>query len=240
MWRHLAGFSDRATALAAATPLCDLVGEDLACRRGEHIIFAGASFRLPPGGALCLTGANGSGKSSLLRLMAGLLRPAAGRVLWAETEIGADPAAHHSRLHYIGHQDALKAAMTPREMLSFWAALRGRCLSQAAPAIDQALATFALDPIADWPCRWLSAGQRRRLALARLLAAPAPLWLLDEPTTALDDASQARLEAAIEAHRAAGGMTIVATHTAMALAAAAVLNLDGYVPRVELDSVFGE
>jgi heme exporter protein A len=193
-----------------------------------------------PGGALFLTGANGSGKSSLLRLMAGLLRPAEGRVLWAETKIGADPTAHHSRLHYIGHQDALKAAMTAREMLSFWAALRGRRLLQAAPALDQALAAFALDPIADWPCRWLSAGQRRRLALARLLAAPAPLWLLDEPTTALDDASQARLEAAIEAHRAAGGMTIIATHTAMALAAAAVLNLDGYVPRVELDPVFGE
>jgi heme exporter protein A len=238
--RHLTDFSDRAALHAAAAPLCDLIGEDLACRRGERIIFSGASFRLPPGGALCLTGANGSGKSSLLRLVAGLLRPAAGRLRWGTTTVGADLATHHARLHYIGHQDALKAAMTPREMLAFWAALRGQRLPRAAPALDEAVATFALETIADWPCRWLSAGQRQRVALARLLVAPAPLWLLDEPTTALDDMSRARLEAVVEAHRAAGGMTIIATHTAMALAGAAVLNLDGYVAHVELDPVFEE
>jgi heme exporter protein A len=238
--RHLTGLSDRAALHAAATPLPDLVGEDLACRRGERVIFAGASFRVPPGGALYLTGANGSGKSSLLRLVAGLLRPASGRLLWGTTAVGVDFATHHSRLHYVGHQDALKAAMTPREMLAFWAALRGQRQPRAAPALDEAIATFALDTIADWPCRWLSAGQRQRVALARLLAVPAPLWLLDEPTTALDDASQARLEAAIEAHRAAGGMAIIATHTAMALTVAAALNLDGYAPHVEHDPVIGE
>ncbi len=240
MWRQLTGFSQRAAPHAAAAPLCDLIGEDLACRRGERIIFAGASFRLSPGGALCLTGANGSGKSSLLRLVAGLLRPAAGRLRWGTAAVGADLATHHARLHYIGHQDALKAAMTPREMLAFWAALRGQRLPRAAPALDEAISAFALDAIADWPCRWLSAGQRQRVALARLLAAPAPLWLLDEPTTALDDSSQARLEAVVEAHRGAGGMVIIATHTAMALSAAEFLNLDGLVPGVDLDADFKE
>jgi heme exporter protein A len=238
--RHLASLSDPASPPIGAAPLPDLVGEYLACRRGERIVFAGVSFRLAPGGALLLTGANGSGKSSLLRLVAGLLAPAAGRALWGETEIAADLVAHRSRLHYVGHQDALKAAMTPREMLSFWAALRGRRLRQAAGAIDDALAAFAIEALADWPCRWLSAGQRRRLALARLLISPVPLWLLDEPTTALDTAGQVRLEAAIEAHRAAGGMALIATHTALALRAGSFLNLDGFAPGVEFDPVFAE
>src|SRR5258708_40372800 len=105
----------------------------------------------------------------------------------------------------------------PRENLAFWAALRGCGWHQAVSALDAALAAFALDAVADWPCRWLSAGQKRRLALARLLVAPAPIWLLDEPASALDDDSQIRLEQAIRAHRAAGGRLVVATHTPLAL-----------------------
>ena len=227
------GLSDRgppAPPRAAAAPLPDLIGEDLACRRGERLVFAGASFRLPAGGALVLTGANGSGKSSLLRLVAGLVRPAAGRLSWGATAIADDLAGHRARLSYVGHQDALKAAATPREMLIFWAALRGLHLRRAAPVIDQALAAFALDAIADWPCRWLSAGQRRQVALARLLAAPAPLWLLDEPMTALDAASQERLLAAVAAHRAAGGRAIMATHAAVMLDASTILVLDHLAP----------
>ena len=222
----------------AAAKLPDLVGDDLACRRGERIIFTGVSFRLPPGGALVLTGANGSGKSSLLRLVAGLLPAAAGQLSWGAAARAGEFATHHARLHYLGHQDALKPAMTPREMLAFWAALRGCPLPPAAPALAEALATFALDVVADWPCRWLSAGQRRRVALARLLAAPAALWLLDEPTTALDEASQARLEAAVARHRAAGGMVMVATHTPIALEGAMTLELDGFAPRFNLDPLF--
>ena len=217
----------RGTALHAA----DLVAEDLACRRGERVVFVGVSFRLAAGGALVLTGANGSGKSSLLRLVAGLLPPAAGRLSWAAAPVADDPVGHRRRLHYLGHQDALKPAMTPRETLTFWAALRGLRLPRSAPALDEALAAFALDPIADWPCRWLSAGQRRRVALARLLVVPAQLWLLDEPTSALDDDSQAGLERAIAAHRAAGGMVMLATHTPIALDAAANLAVDGFAPR---------
>jgi heme exporter protein A len=213
----------------------DLIAEDLACRRGARLVFAGVSFRLPAGGALVLTGANGSGKSSLLRLVAGLLAPAAGRLWWGAAPVAIDVAGHHARLHYVGHQDAVKPVMTPCESLGFWAALRGFELPASAPAIRNALAAFALDGFADWPCRWLSAGQRRRLALARLLVAPAPLWLLDEPSGALDDDGQARLEQAIASHRAAGGRVMVATHAAIALGDAAGLVLDAFAPPFDPD-----
>ena len=118
----------------------------------------------------------------------------------------------------------MKPALNPCEMLRFWAALRGT----ARPAIEAALAAFALDRVADWPGRWLSAGQRRRLALARLIAAPAPVWLLDEPTAALDSDGEARLTAAIIAHRAAGGRVVLATHQPIAIEGAATLALDEF------------
>ncbi len=212
--------------------LPDLIAEELACRRGMRQVFAGVSFCLPSGGALVLTGANGSGKSSLLRLAAGLLAPASGRLSWGALPVAADLASHRARLHYVGHQDAVKPTMTARETLTFWAALRGR-RPPTAPAIEEALAAFALDPFADWPCRWLSAGQRRRLALSRLLVAPAALWLLDEPTSALDADGQHRLERVIAAHRAAGGRVLLATHLPLALEDAATLALDGFAPHFD-------
>jgi heme exporter protein A len=205
-----------------------LIGEDLACRRGERLVFTGLSFRVAAGGALVLRGANGSGKTSLLRLIAGLSRPAAGRLAWGTQPIAADEAAHRARLHYVGERDGVKPALTPREMLRFWAALRGG--GDGAP-IAAALAAFALDAVADWPCRWLSAGLRRRVALARLVAAPAPLWLLDEPTTALDDASQQRLEAAFARHRAEGGRVVAATHAPIGLDGAPAMVLDDFAAR---------
>src|SRR5438477_4916094 len=174
-------------------PEADLIAEDLACRRGERLVFAGLSFRLPPGGALVLSGTNGSGKTSLLRLLAGLIPPAAGLLAWGAAPVEADLAGHRARLHYVGHQDGIKPDLTPRETLLFWAALQGRRIRAGSAALEAALAAFALDPVADWPCRWLSAGQRRRLALARLCATPAPLWLLDEPFSALDHDNQTRL-----------------------------------------------
>jgi heme exporter protein A len=206
------------------------VAEDLACRRGQRLVFARLSFRLPPGGALVLTGANGSGKTSLLRLLAGLIVPAAGRLAWGETPIAGDVAEHRTRLHYVGHQDGVKPGLTPRETLAFWAALRGRELCREAPTLEAALTAFALEPVADWPCRWLSAGQRRRLALARLLLTPAPLWLLDEPIAALDDDNQGRLERAIAEHRAASGRVVLATHIAIAMDDPAGLVLDAFAP----------
>ena len=202
----------------------ELVGEQLACRRGERLVFAGLDCRLPAGAALILTGSNGSGKSSLLRLLATLLPAAAGRLSWGGAPVGADLPGYRALVNYVGHLDATKPALTPRETLAFWAALRGA----ASPRIEAALDEFGLAAIADWPCRWLSAGQRRRLALARLVAAPAPVWLLDEPTTALDRDGEARLSALIAEHRAAGGRVAIATHQPVALDAAATIALDDF------------
>ena len=202
----------------------DLVADGLACRRGERLVFAGLDCRLPPGGALLLTGSNGSGKSSLLRLLATLLAPAAGRLLCGSAPVAADLASYRAAIHYVGHLDATKPALTAREMLSFWAALRGT----ASPAIGAALDAFGLGAAADWPCRWLSAGQRRRLALARLIAAPASIWLLDEPTAALDADGEARLVVAISEHRAAGGRAAIATHQKLPISDAAHLVLDDF------------
>jgi heme exporter protein A len=211
----------------------DLIAEDLACRRGERLVFTGVSFRLPPGGALVLSGANGSGKTSLLRLLAALLAPVGGRLLWGDTPIESDLAGYRTQLHYVGHQDGIKAELTPRETLSFWAALRAPGGTQAAPLLDAALAAYALEAVAEWPCRWLSAGQRRRLALARLAVTPAPIWLLDEPTSGLDHQSQLRLECAIAAHRRSGGRVVVASHTPIQVDAAAGLVLDAFAPSPE-------
>jgi heme exporter protein A len=202
----------------------DLVAEDLACRRGDRLVFAGLSCRVSAGGALIVTGANGSGKSSLLRLLATLLRPAAGNLFWDGAPVATALPRYRAAIHYLGHLDALKPALSPRETLAFWAAQRGAGPHQVEPA----LAAFGLETIADWPCRWLSAGQRRRLALARLVAAPAPIWLLDEPSAALDRDGEARLEAAIAAHRAAGGRVAVATHQPLAIPDAAVIALDDF------------
>jgi heme exporter protein A len=212
-------------------PGADLVAADLACRRGERLVFTGLSFRLPPGGALVLSGTNGSGKTSLLRLLAGLFAPAAGHLSWGVTPIEDDLAGHRARLLYVGHQDGVKPSLTPRETLLFWAALHGCGTRSAASEVDAALAAFALEAVADWPCRWLSAGQRRRLALARLSATPASLWLLDEPFSALDRDNQNRLERAIVAHRAAGGRLALATHLPIELGTAVGIELDAFAPR---------
>jgi heme exporter protein A len=198
-------------------------GHDITCVRGGRTVFAGLDFALGPGEALVLLGPNGSGKSSLLRLMAGLLRPAKGAVTWDGEPIADDPEAHHGRFHYVGHQDALKAALTVAENLRFWASLAGATGDE--DAIRAALARFGLAHLSDIPFRMLSAGQRRRLALARTLAAAAPLWLLDEPTVALDSEAVAALEETLAGHRDGGGMAVIATHAAIDVGAARELDL---------------
>jgi heme exporter protein A len=201
-------------------------GTALACRRGERLVFAGLSFAVPPGGALVLVGPNGSGKSSLLRVMAGLTQPEAGALAWDGEALSEDPAAHRARIHFIGHHEALKPVLSAAETLAFWAAMHGE--GEGEGAIEAALARFRLLPLASWPCRLLSAGQRRRLALARLLASPAALWLLDEPATGLDSDAVTDLAAAIAAHRATGGRVVLSTHTPVPLDAAQTLSLAAY------------
>jgi len=202
----------------------DLVGEALACRRGGQLVFAGLDFSLKAGGALVLTGSNGSGKSSLLRLLATLLAPAEGTLLWGGVPVAADPARYRAAIDYAGHLDAIKPALTAGETLRFWTALRGA----ANPETEGVLDRFGLGAVVDWPCRYLSAGQRRRLALARLVAAPAAIWLLDEPTGALDSDGEVRLMEAIAEHRAHGGRITVATHLPLPLPGAETIRLDDY------------
>lgn len=202
------------------------IGRDLACRRGERLVFRGLSFALGPGDALLLTGPNGSGKSSLLRLMAGLLPPLSGALSWDGSPVGDDPARHRARLQFIGHQDAVKPVLTVLETVTFWAGLRGAGAASAQAALDR----LGLGRLAEWPCRLLSAGQKRRLALARLLAAPAPLWLLDEPTTGLDHDAARNLAAAIAEHRAQGGIVAASTHIPLDLPAAQTLSLADFAP----------
>lgn len=192
--------------------------------RGERIVFAGLSFRVAAGGTLIVLGRNGAGKSSLLRLVAGLLRPAAGTITLGESAAELSVA---EQAHYLGHQDALKPSLTVRENLSFWASFLGSSKPAVveANAVTDALAAVGLGDLADLPAGYLSAGQRRRLSLARLLAVPRPLWLLDEPTAALDIAAQARLVELMQEHLTAGGLILVATHSPLGLDGARELRL---------------
>lgn len=180
----------------------------LAAFRGEKLVFRDLDFTVPNGGALLLTGPNGSGKSTLLRVLAGLLRPAAGEVRWD------GPVA------YVGHLDAVKPALTVAENLRFAAAVGGG-------DITSALAAVGLHTLADLPARMLSAGQRRRLALARLLLTRAMLWLLDEPTLGLDAASVERFGSVLVGHRERGGIVVAATHLPLPMGDAPELTLRG-------------
>jgi len=199
-------------------------GENLTCVRGGRRVFHDLNFALEAGGALLLTGPNGSGKSSLLRIMAGLLRPAAGALSRDGAAADDDPGGLRAEVHYIGHLDAVKPVLSVSENLAFWAGLRASDGSPIAGSLDR----FGLGALAETPARLLSAGQRRRLALSRLIAAPAVLWLLDEPSVGLDRDSLAALEAAIAGHRDTGGMVVVATHTTIDLPGAERLELQNY------------
>jgi heme exporter protein A len=206
-------------------------GTDLACLRGSRMVFVGLDFVLQPGGALLLLGPNGSGKSSLLRLMAGLLRPFRGDMTWRGTSLKDEPDALRGHVHYVGHADAVKPVLTAAENLKFWAAMDNR--PDPGAAALQALTTLGVGHIAETPGRFLSAGQKRRLNLARVLAVPAPLWLLDEPTVALDKAGVKLLEGVIDDHRRRGGMVVLSTHADIALPGATALHLDDFTPQAD-------
>jgi heme exporter protein A len=196
-----------------------LRGEGLAAIRGERLVFRDVSFAVQAGGALILTGRNGAGKSTLLRLLAGLVRPDSGRLLWDGTDALADRTEHGSRVALLGHQDALKPGLSAAENLAFAAALSGR-------PVQAALAELDLEELAELPVRMLSAGQKRRLALARVRLSAASVWLLDEPTLGLDDPAIERLGALMARYRDAGGMIVAASHVSLPLSGADVFRLN--------------
>lgn len=187
---------------------------DVACRRGGRLLFAGLSLSVAAGGALVVTGANGCGKSSLLRLIAGLLPPFAGEVRVT------------GRIALLGEASALDGDRVLGAALDFWARLDG--MADPGTRVAGALRDVALEELADVPVRLLSTGQRRRAALARVMASAADLWLLDEPATGLDAASVMLLESAVARHREGGGMAVVATHQPLDLAGAATVDLSAY------------
>ena len=195
-----------------------LTAENLTCERGGRIVFAGIGFSLGEGQLMQLTGPNGAGKSSLLRLIAGLNEAAAGRLVLAG---GDSDLAIGQQAHYIAHQEAVKTALTVEENLAFWRDFLG------GGSLEAALEAFALSRFASFQAGLLSAGQKRRLALARLALITRRLWLLDEPTVGLDTASLARLVAVMSGHLDRGGMIIAATHVPLGRDPDLRLDLEG-------------
>jgi heme exporter protein A len=195
-----------------------LTAVDLACRRGGRDVFSGVSFNIGAGELLAITGRNGAGKSSLLRIVAGLIRPVGGR-LWLE---GGDPELSLAeQVHYLGHQDPVKPSLSVLENLQFWATFFAGAIK-----VDDALELVGLGAIATLPAGYLSAGQRRRLSIARLIAVKRPIWLLDEPTSTLDAAAQQRVAEFMRSHLSEGGLVLAATHSALGPSNIQELSLD--------------
>jgi heme exporter protein A len=201
----------------------ELEGTGLCCVRGGRRVFSGIDFTVESRKSVVLTGANGAGKSSLLRLIAGLIRPAEGTIALTG---GDDELSVAEQAHYVGHLDPLKPALTVMENLTFWARfLNGEAGPGQEEAARRGLEAVGLGELGHLPAGYLSAGQRRRLSLARMLAVPRPIWLLDEPTTALDAASQERLGRLMRAHLDGGGIILAATHGPLGLDGAQELRL---------------
>lgn len=195
-----------------------LTGEGLAAERGGRSVFTGLGFTVAAGEMLAVTGPNGAGKSTLLRIVAGLLKPAAGKVrLDPEPEAGISAS-----VHYFGHLDALKPSLTVADNLGYWRRLYG-----GTGELEAALDQVGLAHLMDLPAGRLSAGQKRRAALSRLLVSERPVWLLDEPATALDAAAEVTLGRLIAAHLAQGGLVMAATHRPLPVPPAATLTLGG-------------
>ena len=206
----------------------DLTVADLSVRRGGRQVLDGLSFALGAGELLLLTGRNGSGKTTLLRALALLAPHERGEIRWRDAEVGGDREAWRSRLAWLGHTDGLKGDLTLAENLI--AAERLRCGAEPAPAaVDAALAAFDLLDLARRPTRLLSAGQRRRAALARVALGECEVWLLDEPLNALDAGARASLHRLLAGQLARGGMAIAATHAPLDVAGARTLELDAPV-----------
>jgi heme exporter protein A len=193
-----------------------LLATDLACERSDRLLFSGLSLELGEGEVLQVHGTNGSGKTSLLRILCGLALPSAGAVRWRGVDIFAHPMGFRTEILYIGHHDGVKLELSPLENLRVAQALTDRP-SGISP--QHALERFDLAEFEDTPARALSAGQRRRIALARLLTSQARLWVLDEPFTALDRAGVRSMESIIQGQLKVGGLVVVTTHQPIRLTA---------------------
>ena len=198
--------------------IASLTAEKLTCIRGERVLFAGLSFRVMAGQALAVEGANGAGKTSLLRLIGGFLSPRAGRLLLKTAEGESEDSEERGQsIGWFGHQDGLKPQLTVAEQLLFFAKLY-----RAPEGSEGVLEEVGLSRQKDFPCRYLSAGQKRRLALARLMVSKRPLWLLDEPFAALDTDGQALIARQMLRHCGDGGIIIAATHDKLGLGNASI------------------
>jgi heme exporter protein A len=195
-----------------------LLATDLTCVRGGRQVFSAVGFVVDAGEALLVTGPNGAGKSSLLRLIAGLLGVAGGDL---SLDGGDGELTIGEQAHYLGHQDALKSSLSVAENLAFWASVLG----DGPARVEAALAAVGLAGLSRLPAIYLSAGQRRRLSIARLVAIARPIWLLDEPTSSLDASGQAMLADLMRAHLAGGGLVLAATHAPIGIEGAKELRL---------------
>jgi heme exporter protein A len=204
-----------------------LLAENLSARRGEDLIFTDISFDLGAGESLVLTGRNGSGKSTLLRVVAGLLHPETGRVTWTSESSESGMRAAEA-CHYLGHRNAMKAELTVAENLAFWKSFFGDVDGGKGISPAEAAGTVGLGGILHLPFGYLSAGQQRRMAFAKLLVAYRPVWILDEPTAALDVSAEGAFTGLINAHLATGGIVLAATHQPLGLERARELKMTGF------------
>ena len=195
-----------------------LTADDLCIERGGRLVLEGVAFSVSAGESLVVTGPNGAGKTTLLRALAGFLKPTAGAFHLQGGDMERDLGQH---CHYAGHLDAVKSRLSVTENLEFWASYLGG----TSVGVAKALMAFDLANLAEVPAAYLSAGQRRRLGLARLLSAERPIWLLDEPTVSLDEDSRNRFAELVRSHLASGGIAIAATHVDLGLASAKTLRL---------------
>ncbi|WP_377294432.1 heme ABC exporter ATP-binding protein CcmA [Rhizobium sp. SG2393] len=205
--------------------------EGLAARRGEDFVFRDITVTLEAGEALVVTGPNGSGKSTFLRVVAGLLKPDLGTVRMTSAEHPIERVAE--ACHYLGHRNAMKRELTVEENLAFWKRFLGDVAPMRGQAIDEAAEAVGLPDILHLPYGYLSAGQQRRMAMAKLLVAGRPIWILDEPTAALDAASEALFADLVHRHRAAGGIVLAATHQPLGFEGAKALFMKGFEAREE-------
>lgn len=204
-----------------------LIAEALSVRRGDDLLFSSLSFDLSSGEALVVTGRNGSGKSTLLRAVAGLITPETGRVTISGDGIESGRRASEA-CHYLGHRNAMKQELTVRENLSFWRSWLGDFPGETGLDIEEAAEAIGLSGITHLPFGYLSAGQQRRFAMAKLLVAHRPIWILDEPTAALDIAADRLFAGLVTRHLEGGGMVLAATHQPLGLGQTRQLEMKGF------------